>query len=78
MKNGEVFGYTQNTGIENAGHQIIFFSIRGSGKEDTVAEDEMEKLLPAALTKPITNSFAAEGLSGTTITTKTFYDTPPK
>lgn len=79
MKKGGIFGHTQNTGIENSGYRILFYIVRGSGKDATVAEDEMKKMLPDAFTKPPAKTLVAEGSNkGVTITTKTFYDTPPK
>lgn len=45
MKKGEVFGYTQKTGIKNAGNYNLLFGIaKGSGRETAPAEDEMRNI----------------------------------
>ncbi len=79
MKKGESFGRVQNTGIENAGgYNVIFYIIRGTGREAAIAEDEMKKMFPEAFTKPATKAAAPAGTQGATVVINAFYNTPPK
>ncbi len=46
-KKGEIIGWVQKTGIKNAGgYNVIFYILRGTGRETVVAEDELEKMFP--------------------------------
>jgi len=44
-KKGEIFGYAQNTGVENTGGYTMYFTIQ---RKSALAENEMRKLFPGA------------------------------
>lgn len=47
MKKGEIFGYTQDTGIDMVGYNLIFYAYEiGPDKHQVINEEVMKKMFP--------------------------------